>query len=121
MQLLDIQSFSYEDRRGLLPSLLAAFSECGGWILDRKTLSPTVIEFRIEIQLRSVLDLYGSLVSAGLELTRSGHLALTEMCTCCRNLSAHPDPGQVLTIRLEISFLDDLTLHSLLMTGGPVA
>ncbi len=71
MQSLDIQSFSYEERHGLLPTLTSAFADCGGWILDRKTLSPTTMEFRIEIQLRAVVDLYASILASGLELTRA--------------------------------------------------
>jgi len=117
MQSLDIQSFSYEERQGVLPTLTSAFADCGGWIVARKTLSPNTMEFRIEIQLRSILDLYASIVSSGLELTRSGHLGLTDLCTCRKNLSATADLGQVIAVRLEISFLEDVTLHSLLMTG----
>lgn len=76
-----------------------------------------MMEIRLEIQLRSILDLYASIVSCGLELTRSGHLALTDLCSCRKNLASVADVGQVVTIRLEISFLEDVTLHSLLMTG----
>ncbi len=117
MQPLDIQSFSYEERHGLLPNLTSALAECGGWVLCRKTLSPSMMEFRFEIQLRAIVDLYASIVSSGLELARSGHLALTDLCNCRKNLATVADLGQVVTIRLEISFLEDVTLHSLLMTG----
>jgi hypothetical protein len=112
MQSLDIQGFSYEERHGLLPTLTSAFADCGGWILDRKTLSPTTMEFRIEIQLRAVVDLYSSILAAGLELTRAGHLGLTHLCTCRKNLAAPADLGQIVGIRLEISFLEDATLQS---------
>jgi hypothetical protein len=121
MQSLDIQGFSYQERQGLLPTLTSAFTDCGGWVLDRKALSASTIEFRLEIQLRSVLDLYASIVSAGLELTRSGHLGLTDLCTCRKNLSSSSDLGQVVGIRLEISFLEDVTLHSLLAAGSAPA
>jgi hypothetical protein len=114
MQSLDIQGFSYEERHGLLPTLTSAFAECGGWILDRKTLSPTMMEFRVEIQLRAVVDLYSSILGSGLELTRSAHLGLTHLCTCRKNLSSPADLGQIVTIRIEISFLEDATLQSLL-------
>jgi hypothetical protein len=114
MQSLDIQGFSYEERHGLLPGLTSAFADCGGWILDRKTLSPTTMEFRLEIQLRAAIDLYSSILASGLELTRAGHLGLTHLCTCRKNLAAPSDLGQVVTIRLEISFIEDATLHSLL-------
>lgn len=117
MQLLDIQSFSYEERQGVLPSLNSALAECGGWVLCRKMLSPTTIELRLEIQLRSIIELYASILSSGIELTRAGHVSLTELCTCRKNLAATADLGQVVTIRLEISFLEELTLQSLLMTN----
>jgi hypothetical protein len=117
MQLLEIQSFSYEERQGLLPNLTSALADCGGWVLCRRSLSPSLTEIRLEIQLRSILDLYVSIVSSGLELTRSGHLGLTNLCNCRRNLTTATDLGQVVTIRLEISFLEEITLQSLLTTG----
>ena len=112
MQSLDIQGFSYEERHGLLPTLTSAFADCGGWILDRKTLSPSAMEFRVEIQLRFVIDLYASIIASGLELTRSGHLGLTHLCTCRKNLPTPTDLSQIVTIRIEISFLEDATLQS---------
>jgi hypothetical protein len=112
MQSLDIQGFSYEERHGFLPTLTSAFADCGGWILDRKTLSPSTMEFRIEIQLRAVIELYSSIIASGLELTRSGHLGLTHLCTCRKNLSTPTDLSQIVTIRIEISFLEDATLQS---------
>jgi hypothetical protein len=112
MQLLDIQGFSYEERHGLLPTLTSALADCGGWVLDRKTLSPSTMEFRIEIQLRAVVDLYSSILASGLELTRGGHLGLTHLCTCRKNLATPADLGQIVAIRIEISFLEDATLHS---------
>jgi hypothetical protein len=112
MQLLEIQGFSYEERHGLLTALTSAFADCSGWILDCKALSPTTMEFRVEIQLRAVVDLYSSIVASGLELTRSGHLGLTHLCTCRKNLSAPAGLGQLVTIRIVISFLEDAVLPS---------
>jgi hypothetical protein len=121
MQSLDIQAFTYEQRHGLLPDLTTAFSNCGGWILERKTLSPTNMEFRVEIQLQAILDLYAAIVSTGVELTRSGHETLTELCTRRKHLQLAAELGQIVTLRLEINFLDDVTLHSLLASGSGVA
>jgi len=125
---LDLRGYSYIDRQGLLPNLTTAFTQCGGWVLERKTTSATTIEFRIEIQLRSIVELYSSLVAAGVELTRNTHSLLTDLCTCRHNLSrshapaaTRSQPGQILTLRLELSFLEDVTLHSLLMTGSSLA
>ena len=121
MQSLDIQGFTYEERHGVLPLLTAAFNNCGGWLLERKTLSPTHIEFVVEIQLRAVLALYASVIAAGIELTRSGHEALTEQWTRRNHLRMGLELAQVVSIRLEISFLDDVTLHSLLAAGSGLA
>jgi hypothetical protein len=120
MQSLDIHGFTYEERHGLLPELTNAFANCGGWLLERKTLSPTNMEFRLEIQLHAIQDLYGAVVGTGVELTRAGHVALTEMCTRRRHLGI-ADLRQVVTIRLELNFLDDVTLHSLLASGSGLA
>ena len=121
MQSLDIQGFTYEERHGLLPELTTAFSNCGGWVLERKTLSPTNMEFRIEIQLLAVLDLYAAIIATGVELTRAGHEALTELCTRRQHLRLAAELGQIVAIRLEISFLDDITIHSLLASGSGLA
>ena len=121
MQSLDIQAFTYEQRHGLLPLLTTAFSNCGGWMLERKTLSPTHMEFRIEIQLRSILDLYSAIVATGVELNRAGHHSLTGLCNHRRHLSLPTELGQIVAIRLELNFLDEMTLHSLLATGSALA
>ena len=121
MPSLDLQSFSYDDRASVLPALLSALADCGGWVLDRRTMSAKTVELRVEVQLRSIVDLYGSMIAAGLELTRSSHLALTDMCTCRKNVMIAADLGQIITLRLEISFLEELTLHSLLAVGSAPA
>ena len=121
MQFLDIQSFSYEERASVLPLLTTSFADCGGWILERKTLSTTTVAFRIEIQLDAILDLYVAIISAGVELTRAGHMALTDLCTCRKHLRFTADLGRVIALRIEVSFLEDVTLHSLLATLAPPA
>ncbi|HUD21947.1 MAG TPA: hypothetical protein VMQ60_03815 [Acidobacteriaceae bacterium] len=121
MQSFDIQGFTYEQRLGLLAALTLALTNCGGWVLERKTLSSTNMEFRIEIQLRAVLDLYAALIATGVELTRSGHQSLTELCTRRKHRRLAVQFGAIVSIRLEISFLDDITLHSLLASGSGLA
>ena len=116
MEMLDIQGYSYEQRKGLLADLTAVFSNCG-CILERKNLSPSNVEFRVEIQLRAALDLYAALVATGFELTRSGHEALTALCTRRRHSRITAELGQTVVLRLEIRFLDELTLNSLLRCG----
>jgi hypothetical protein len=79
------------------------------------------MEFRVEIQLRSVLDLYAAVVASGVELTRAGHASFTELCSRRNHLNLSSELNQVLTIRLELNFLDDVTLHSLLAAGSGLA
>lgn len=121
MESLDIQAFTYEPRHDLIAGLTAAFGSCGGWVTDRKTLSPTNLEFRLEIQLLAVLDLYAAIVGTGVELTRTGHEALTELCLRLSHMRMLAELGQIVAIRLEITFLDDLTLHSVLASGSCLA
>ena len=121
MHSLDIHGFTYEQRHGLLPTLTTAFSNCGGWMLERKTLSSSNMEFRIEIQLRAALDLYAAFAAHGVELTRAGHEGLTDLCTRRNHLRSNAEIGQIIAIRLEVTFLDDLTLHSVLVSGSGLA
>ena len=116
MQSIDLQAHTYEERHGLVPSLTTMVSHCGAWITDRKTLSASTVELRLEIQLRSVMELYAALLATGLELTRRGHQSMVDLCNCQRYLAT--GEAKLVTIRLELAFLEDITLHSLLL-GQP--
>jgi len=115
MQSLDIHGFSFSDRFQIMLSLTTSLTDSGAWITDRSTVSPSITELRFEIQLGCVLDLYTALVLTGLELTRTAHAAMTDLWTCYNNLGTRYN--EVIAVRLEINFLEDVTLHSLLMTG----
>ena len=120
MQLLDIQGYSYEPSEELLRNVNRILVNSGGWILDRRALSQTIYEFTLEVELRSILDVYAGIIAAGIELTRSNHLALTDLCTCRLHLMGSDDLHQVIGLRLEIAFLKHFTLQSLLSTGCSV-
>ena len=104
---VDLRGFTYDDRNIVLPALLNAMSSCGGWIVDRQPIRGSRTEFCFEVQLHAAMDMYSALIGAGLELTRHGHLDLTSLCM----LRLHnPRPRQidpVVTVRLEVSFLDE--------------
>ena len=121
MQVLDIQGYSYEPSEGLLRNLSRILVNSGGWILDRRAITATNYEFTLELELRSILDLYAGIISAGVELTRANHLALTDLCTCRLHMMGTRDLRQIIGLRIEIAFLKQLTLHNLLMTGCTVA
>ncbi len=119
MQSFDIHGFCYSDRSQVMLSLTDSLADSGAWITDRSVVSPTVTELRFEIQLHCILDLYTSIIETGLELTKTAHAALTDLWTCSNNL--HGNLRNVVAIRLEITFLEDATLHSMLATGSPRA
>ncbi|HEY0264338.1 MAG TPA: hypothetical protein VGC07_07425 [Granulicella sp.] len=120
MQSLEIHGFSYSDRSNVMLSLTDSLTSSGAWITERSTVSATTTELRFQIQLGCVLDLYTALVAGGgLELTRSAHLAMTDLWTCCNNLDA--SSREVIAVRLEINFMEDVTLHALLSTGVGLA
>ena len=119
MQPLDIQGFSYSDRFQIMLTLTESLTDSGAWITDRNTVSASTTELRFEIQLHCVLDLYTALIMTGIELTRTAHGTLTDLWTCYNNLETRC--SDVVTIRLAINFLEDVTLHSLLTSGMGLA
>ncbi len=112
MQLLDIQGYSYEPSEQMLRNMNRILVNSGGWILDRRALSSTSYEFTLEVELRSILDLYAGIITAGVELTRSNHLALTDLCTCRLHLMGSSELQQIIGLRLEVAFLKQLKLHN---------
>ena len=124
---LHLQGFCYREREGILPALTLACTDSGAWIVGRKTLEQDVFEFGIELQLHNIVNLYANLLSSGIDLTRAAHSLLTSLCTCRYHLppsgtSDEPAPDeQIVSLRLELNFLEDVTLRSLLMTPSEVA
>lgn len=120
-QTFDLPAFCYAERAILLPDLLLTISDCGGWLLERKSLSATAMEFRLELQLASIVDLYSAFVHLGLELTSQAHTALTGLCLCLRHLAQGGPALPIVTLRLEVAFLEEVTLQSILLTGTNLA
>ena len=121
MQSVNIQCFTYTAQSAILPHLIDAIGRFGGWLLDEKATLLTTIELYLEIQPQSAIDLYIALIAFELELTRASHLGLTSLCTCSRNSPSPSTRGQMLSIRLEISFLEKAALpFALLPRTSPV-
>jgi hypothetical protein len=116
-----LEAFSYDERRDVLPGVARALEGCGGFVLERRTVSPVQIDVCFEMQLRSVLELYSMLIGAGLELTRSSHLSLTHLCTLRKHRRRSAEPFRVISVRLELSFLEELNLASALVPGSATA
>ncbi len=107
VRMIELQGFTYGERQIVVPELTSSFAECGGWVRDRRSLSASSVEFRMEVRLADILELYTSMLAAGLEMTRLAHLGLTELCTCRQHLESCADLRQVISIRLEVSFLGE--------------
>jgi len=116
-----LESFSYEGRRVILPALADAMTCSGCWLLERRAVSVTQLEYIFEIQQRAVLDLYSALIGTGLELTRSSHLELTSLCALLTHSPTSIDRRRVVRVTLEVSFLEELDLKSILTPGAALA
>jgi hypothetical protein len=102
-----LRGHSYDDHRTIVPALLDTMAACGCWVLDQKALSPTQTELSFEVQLRSVFELYSGLVGAGVELTRDSHIRLTGLCTLRDHNPRQAKRRRVVTICLELCFLEE--------------
>ncbi len=104
---LNLQSFTYQERGTLIPELGAAIDGAGGWILDRRPTSANALEMYLEVAQAALPEVYGALLGSGLELTRESHRALAERCTCGLHLSMRQGTSSILTMRVEVHFLQE--------------
>lgn len=61
---------------------------CGGWVLSRSLPGSDRAEISFEFSRAASLDVYTTLVAAGLELSREAHISITELCQCTKDLIA---------------------------------
>ena len=106
MQAMQVYGYSYREGPDILPALVFGIVDSGGWVLEQNEVSAFAIELKFETELFNAVDLYAALQNAGLMLTRTGHLALTEMCTCRKYLPER-DHGRVVTILLKIGLMQE--------------
>jgi hypothetical protein len=103
---VELRGYTYDERGQILMGLESAMALCGCWIVDQRAVSPTQTTMRFEVQLRTVFELYGELLAAGVELTRDSHARLTELCTLREHRQGSMRRRRVVTVRLEVSFLE---------------
>lgn len=108
---LDLHGFSYDERREILPAVTEAVSSGGCWLRERRVVGFSQVEFLFEMQLRGAIDLYSNLIGTGLELSPGTHAELAGLCTLRHNQRQNQRmrsrPGRVLSVRLEVNFLED--------------
>ncbi len=104
--IVELRGHSYADHRQVVPLLLDAVAACGCWVLEQRATSPTTTELRLEVQLRSVFELYSSLIASGVELTRDSHTRMSGLCTVRDHNPRQAKRRRIITVRLELSFLE---------------
>ena len=105
--LILLRGRSFEDHQEFVPILLETMASCGCWLLQRRELPPNVTELKFELLLRSVFELYSGLLSCGVELSRDSHTRMKSLCTVRDHNPHRARRRRVLTIRLELIFVEE--------------
>ncbi|HSY37509.1 MAG TPA: hypothetical protein VK814_17280 [Acidobacteriaceae bacterium] len=104
---IELRGRSFEDHQEFVPALLDTMASCGCWLLKRRELPPNVTELNFELLLRSVFELYSGLLSCGVELSRDSHTRMKSLCTVRDHNPHRARRRRVLTIRLELIFVEE--------------
>ena len=104
---IHLRGRSFDDQREMVPVLLDSMASCGCWLLERRELPPNAIEFRFELLLRSVFEVYSGLLSCGVELSRDSHTRMKSLCTVRDHNPHRARRRRILTIRLELIFVEE--------------
>ncbi len=102
---IEVHSFSIEDRKLLLPRLWKMFTATGCSAAICRRCGRRTVEYRFDVELSAVLELYCGLAQTGLEMTELSHRALTELCMLRTHERALRAGVRVVSVRLRISFL----------------
>jgi hypothetical protein len=105
--LIELRGHTYEAHREIVPVLLDTMAGCGCWLLEQRVVSPNATELSFELQLRSVFELYSGLLSSGVELSRDSHIRMKSLCTVRDHNPHHAKRRRILTVRLELIFMED--------------
>ncbi|WP_263381102.1 hypothetical protein [Granulicella paludicola] len=106
-QRVDLRCVSYGDRSMVLSDLLQAMDACGCWVQSRRATSDSQVEIYFGAMLGAADEVYGGLVSVGIEMPRDSHQALTWLCTLRRHRKDAVIATRTVSIRMEMSFLID--------------
>ena len=105
---IELRGRSFEDHQQLVPVLLGTLANSGCWLLERRELPPNATELKFELQLRSVFELYSGLLSCGVDLSRDSHTRIKSLCTVRDHNPHRAKRRRILTVRLELIFMDEL-------------
>ena len=110
--LIELRGRTYEGHGEIVPVLLETMAGCGCWLLEQRVISPTATELNFELLLRSVFELYSGLLSSGVDLSRDSHTRMKSLCTVRDHNPHQAKRRRVLTVRLELIFMEDIDLAS---------
>ncbi len=105
---IELRGRSFEDRQEIVPVLLDTMASCGCWLLKRREIPPNAAQFTFELQLRSVFELYSGILTCGVELSRDSHTRMKSLCTVRDHNPHRARRRRILTVRLELVFVDAL-------------
>jgi|SRR5208282_1600898 len=98
---LQMKAVSTVEPSRLVQLLTGAILGCGGWVLSRGASDSGMVTMLFEFERQACVDIYSVLVAAGVELSRGGHICLTELCQCTHN--QRKDCGdEIASVDLEI-------------------
>lgn len=107
LPVIELRGRSFEDHQYFVPVLLETLATCGCWLLGRREIPPNATELNFEVLLRSVFELYSGLLSCGVELSRDSHTRMKSLCTVRDHNPHRARRRRVLTIRLELIFVEE--------------
>lgn len=102
-----LRALSHHTRAVVSPLLTEALQDCGCWTLERSG-DACGLYLLFELPLREMAELYPSLMECGLTFDRKGHGELALLCTLGRHALERKGLRRNVTLRLELTFLDEL-------------
>jgi hypothetical protein len=109
---MQMRAISTEEPSRLVQTLTGAILGCGGWVLSRGANDSGTICLLFEFERHACVNIYSTLIAAGLELSQNGHIRFTELCQCTR--SHQQECGsEIASVELEIqTFAADIKVDS---------
>lgn len=98
---MQMRALSAEEPGRLIQTLTGAILGCGGWVLSRGANDGGAVSLLFEFERRACVEIYSVLIAAGLDLSPSAHIRLTELCQCTR-LSPENCGEEIASVDLEI-------------------
>lgn len=98
---LEVKAISAREPLHLVETLTGAILGCGGWVLNRGTSDSGMVTLFFEFERQACVEVYTLLIAAGVELSQTAHIRLTELCQCTCN---HPDDcaNEIASVDLEV-------------------